>query len=937
MLLMYSIVALVSGILSTIFAFFVYFRNKGLQNRLFGLLSLSVAIWTFSYWIWLNFSYDNYSVALFWSRMLNFGATLIPVFYVHWIFSILQLHDKKKNLIIFGYLITLFFILFSFSPWYIKDVKQVFFFPFWPQAGIIYTSYIVINYFFYNAIAFYYLIKNFKNSSGFKKNQIKYLLLGSLFGLAGGAFNFPLMYSIEIVHPIGMFFVPFNTVLFAYASIKYRLMNIRLIITRSILYAVLVGAVASFFALSVLLVGNMIGGNSQTSKIITYIINSIIVVIFLDPVKRVWAKITDKIFYKDKIDYQELLQQVGSVVAREIDLQKLLQRATDLLVKKLKIKEISVFIPKDNKFVLVVSSHQNKIKFSLSDKFVSYLDKEKEFVVVEELIRKRDAHNTESDIYKEMDVFIQEAEKLKTEVVVPVIEQDKLNAIFLISSKHSGDLYNDQDIDFFKVFIPQVATAIEKSKLYEEVEQFNIELKQKVEERTRSLKVANTSLEEKNKSLTTIQVITNMISRTLDLNQVNQMIADSVASELGYVGGILSFIDREKNVLKVGAITNNETTREALKLLKKDPREFETKLEEGFNLGSDTALAGRINFSDKMSDFLSPPVKKELIDQIQEKLKIKTSVGVPIFSEAKIIGVIHFLMPIPRAQISSSDIEMMGALTNQVGIVSRNIKLYNTLQRANLDLQEANMRLRELDKAKSEFLSIASHQLRTPISALKGYLSMILEGDFGKVPNNISKVLGDLFESASRLARLINIFLNVSRIESGRLKLEKHPLEISEMIESVIKELRNQAEQKGLKLTYKKPKQKLPMVLADSDKLREVILNLIDNSIKYTPKGSVTTSVEFDDKELRFIVEDTGIGIDPVEAKGLFRKFVRGSGVAQIHTGGSGLGLFIAQKIIKEHGGSVWAESEGKGKGSKFQFVIPLYDGQVGSEVVDQK
>jgi signal transduction histidine kinase len=257
------------------------------------------------------------------------------------------------------------------------------------------------------------------------------------------------------------------------------------------------------------------------------------------------------------------------------------------------------------------------------------------------------------------------------------------------------------------------------------------------------------------------------------------------------------------------------------------------------------------------------------------------------------------------------------------------------VQKANLDLQEANMRLRELDKAKSEFLSIASHQLRTPISALKGYLSMMLDGDFGKVPDNIRKVISDLFESASRLARLINVFLNVSRIESGRLKLEKHPLQIADMIESVVTELKNQAEQKGLKLTYKKSKAKPPEVFADSDKLREVVLNLVDNSIKYTPKGSVTVYTEFDDKELTFVVEDTGIGIDPIEAKGLFRKFVRGSGVAQIHTGGSGLGLFIAQKIIKEHGGNVWAESEGKEKGSKFQFVIPLYDGQ--PEVVDKK
>jgi signal transduction histidine kinase len=130
--------------------------------------------------------------------------------------------------------------------------------------------------------------------------------------------------------------------------------------------------------------------------------------------------------------------------------------------------------------------------------------------------------------------------------------------------------------------------------------------------------------------------------------------------------------------------------------------------------------------------------------------------------------------------------------------------------------------------------------------------------------------------------------------------------------------------QKKLELVYEEPKKALPLINADSDKLREVILNLIDNSIKYTLSGSVKVSASVDNKDFRFVVKDTGIGIDPEEAKTLFRKFVRGSGVAQIHTGGSGLGLFIAQKIIKEHGGQVWAESAGKGKGSTFQFIIPI-------------
>ena len=792
--------------------------------------------------------------------------------------------------------------------------------------GSWYILYVIFFFFhfFYAYIVLFYKIRKFH---GVQQTQLKYVFTG--YFLAGNlAFGTNLLlpwFGVFFLNWMGQVLTVFMVGFTTYAIVRYRLMNIRLIITRSILYAVLVGAVASFFALSVIIVGNAVGGNTQTSKIVTYIINSIIVVIFLDPVKRVWAKVTDNIFYKDKVDYQDVLQEVGNVVAREIDLEKLLQNSVLLLANRLKIREISVLVPTNNHFNLLTSSKKNKRDFSLSQDFISYLQKHNKFIITEELLRNNETIQDDK-LKKKTLAFIREAEGLKAEMIISVVEQENLTAVFLFSTKSSGDLYSDEDLDFFRVFIPQIATAIEKSKLYEEVEEFNRELQAKVEERTKSLQEVNITLEERNRFLTTMQAVTNMISRTLDLKKVNQMIANSIASELGYIGGILSFIDFKENALKVGAITDNEANRKIIKMLPRDPREYRTKLEPEFNMGAQTVLLGKINFSDKMSDFLSPPVDKQIIDKIQKEANIRTIVGVPIFSEAKIIGIIHFLLQVEQKRISSMDIEMMGALTNQVGIVSRNLKLYNNLQKANLDLQEANIRLRELDQAKSEFLSIASHQLRTPISAIKGYLSMMIDDDFGKMPPNIIKVIKDLFESASRLARLINVFLNVSRIESGRLKLEKKSIQINDLIDSVVVELINQAKQKGLKLEYKKPKGNIPQIFADSDKLREVILNLVDNAIKYTPKGKVEIFLEFDKENMTFITKDTGIGIDPKEAKSLFRKFVRGSGVAQIHTGGSGLGLFIAQKIIKEHNGKVWAESEGKGKGSIFKFVVPLYD-----------
>jgi len=145
---------------------------------------------------------------------------------------------------------------------------------------------------------------------------------------------------------------------------------------------------------------------------------------------------------------------------------------------------------------------------------------------------------------------------------------------------------------------------------------------------------------------------------------------------------------------------------------------------------------------------------------------------------------------------------------------------------------------------------------------------------------------------------------------------------MNEIIEAMYKELKPTADKKNVKLTYEKVD--LPEVEVDEDKIKDVVLNLVDNAIKYTPEGSVAISATANQRTVRVKVEDTGVGIDKDEAGKLFNKFVRGSDIARVSPNGSGLGLFIAKKVVEGHGGRVWAESDGKGKGSRFYFEIPI-------------
>jgi len=230
----YAIFALVATISNTFFALFVYTQNKKeLSNRLFALFCLGFSIWTFSYFIWLL--QEGVWGALFWSRFLNLGATLIPPLYLHWILSFLNLDKKRKLLIFFAYFITIIFVFLSFSSIYIKEVKPVRDFLYWPQAGLLYTIFLFVSYIGFVGYGFLELVRHYKKVDKERKIQIRYVLIATIIGFGGGATNFPLMYGISLIPPFGIFFVIFHPFFFSYAVLKHHLFNIKVIATELLL------------------------------------------------------------------------------------------------------------------------------------------------------------------------------------------------------------------------------------------------------------------------------------------------------------------------------------------------------------------------------------------------------------------------------------------------------------------------------------------------------------------------------------------------------------------------------------------------------------------------------------------------------------------------------------------------------------------------------
>lgn len=262
-----------------------------------------------------------------------------------------------------------------------------------------------------------------------------------------------------------------------------------------------------------------------------------------------------------------------------------------------------------------------------------------------------------------------------------------------------------------------------------------------------------------------------------------------------------------------------------------------------------------------------------------------------------------------------------------------NLKLKKEVEEATAELRAANKKLIELDQTKSDFISIASHQLRTPLTVIKGYISMILEGSFGSLTDQENDSLKKVYQSNERLIQLVENLLDISRIESGRLEFNFKEGRLESVVDSVVDELKGNAGAKGLKLEYKKPAKPLPKIIFDEQKIRQVIMNLIDNAIKYTKQGSISVEIGAQGKNINFCVADTGMGVSQSDMPNLFMKFSRGKGVSLVHTSGSGLGLYVGRMMIEAHKGKIWGESAGADKGAKFCFSLPIKNNLINVKV----
>lgn len=380
---------------------------------------------------------------------------------------------------------------------------------------------------------------------------------------------------------------------------------------------------------------------------------------------------------------------------------------------------------------------------------------------------------------------------------------------------------------------------------------------------------------------------------------------------------------RESKAALINILEDVERSRKALLNILEDV-ELERKIAEEERQKTSTVISsltdGLLVFDASNKLILVNPQAEIFLKIKGEDMMNKSFSELSSFSPS-LKHLVEILGPKTIRKISRQELSFNSDLILEASSIPLAVKEGET---GNLVILHDVTREKLVERMKTEFVSIAAHQLRTPLSAIKWTLRMLLDKELGEITPEQEDFLARTYQSNERMISLINDLLNVTRIEEGRYVYKTTLTSLESIVQSVIDSLKETIEKKGVKFAFRKPDKRLPQVLVDVEKIRLAVQNMLDNAISYTPKGGeVIISLGYGKEEIECSIKDTGLGIPEDQKKRVFSRFFRAANVMRLDTEGTGLGLFITKNIIEAHGGRIWFESE-EGKGSTFYFTLPV-------------
>ena len=898
-----ALVLIICSLVNIVLPFFILGRDfKARANRVFFTLSVGVVGW-------MNCSYFTDHAAttgekLFFCRAAYaLGVPIVGAIYAFsWYFP--KRHLPKKHVRWLFYGLSLLVFVLSFTKGVVSSVKPGRQFTA-VVSGMLLVPYVVflLVYMGLSLVRFYHARRESTNYQ--TRTRISYLATGMAAGLVWAILTNVILSALAPnlgtprLGPIAslLLIIPF-----AYAIGREKLLDIRQVFVQT----------GAFFFTSLVVIGSfwIVIFNSASRALahanFTHFELLIFAIVtaclgFLTPaVYTFFVALLRQLFYRDAYEMRDLVDKFNKLLASNDELPNLLNSCGDLIGNTLKL-EFCTFIVKRAGGVPIVSGAKDSPLAKLDSAKLDELSlKHPKLIITNELLGEPNAQLKSLLVENGVAILVR-------------LSDDSLAAqnrgYLLIGAKHSGNSFVRQDQRFFVNVADELNGVIDKS----------LRVEQDFEHVTQEMYRKNLELTETNQTLSLLRTIDTLVLESQDsLEQLGDQISQAVVDNSNFsLVMLFAKLPHGESLNLVGhgagnSDTKTGSTQNPLMRLDTDHSWFKSD-EMTLSLHVKDPEAAAMH---------SIGLNEKTLNSFSQKTPIKTLYFMKLRARQKLVGLLIVGFPDQQSQhISEHDTSLLGRLSEAVGVAIDSKLLFDENQRVLKQLQKTNDKLRALDEAKDEFISMASHQLRTPLTSVKGYVSMVIDGDAGKLSKAQRDLLGQAFTSSQRMVYLIADLLNVSRLRTGKFVIENKPTQLADVVETELSQLQEGAKVKHLELSYTKPKN-FPLLMMDETKIRQVIMNFTDNALYYTPNGGhIHVNLEDKGRSIEFTVVDDGIGVPKSEQHHMFSKFYRAGNARKARPDGTGLGIFMAKKVIIAQGGAVVFKSV-EGKGSTFGFTF---------------
>src|SRR5579884_415939 len=834
-------------------------------NRQFTLFAVSVAIWAGGRILYLTT--PNHDVALFWARFTIAGTVFIPTLFLHFVLTFLKI---KTNKVLFATDAASFFLFaVNFTPWMVHDVSIRYQSAYFINPGPVYPLMLAL--FAVDLLfGFKLLFQRYERASGLERNQIGLVFWATVIGFSGGTTNFLADFSIEryAISAYATYLVPIFAAILTYAIVRYHFLDVQIAIQKGVVYLLTLFITATPFFLLTEFFQRILP--LRVANVASFLLLAGILFIFsnIKPLTQQWV---ERSIFRERSHHYQSIHEFSQSAVQYLHLEDLTEKFFTILIKTLHPASISLFLSdgKGNYHLHRAAGHDADsvdILIPGAHPTVQRLADQNQILILEDLER------------EEAPPLVRQMKDLQSTLCIPLTFENRLFGICYLGPKQSGQSYSPSELFMLQTIAANASVAFKNAQLFREVSRYTEQF----------------------------GAISQAINLSPDVDQVFDLLFREIQKYTLFDWASIAIYKEEGEV-----------------------HFYRVKGKDGSPLPANyTWPLTDLNILSRLTMKQEPLLQADLLDEsVPEEERKLARAGVrsylilPLLVRGKLIGTLNLWGAKPLEQPAQT-LEFVVPLTYHLAPFLEVARLFERMKRTNEALRIKGIELEESQRRQARFFSFITHELRTPINSMIGYLSLIMNGTYGEIGSRQVFPLGRVKENAQLLNQLINDLLDLARFESKEIALHLEEIDLAQFIKEIAANLEPLFFQKGIDLhvdiDYK------GFLYSDRTRLRQVFQNLLSNAAKFTEKGVVQiTATEVVERDGALIqIRDSGVGISETDLPHIFEPFWQGGSDLPNRPKGSGLGLAIVKRSVEALKGEISVSSH-PGKGTTFNLFLP--------------